>query len=54
MTEQIIFLGLVVFASHMVEGITGFGCMILALPFAAGLLGLQTLTWCWCCAGAVA
>ena len=42
MTEQIIFLGLVVFASHMVEGITGFGCMILALPFAAGLLGLQT------------
>ena len=36
MTEQIIFLGLVVFASHMVEGITGFGCMILALPFAAG------------------
>lgn len=30
-----------VFFSHMVEAITGFGCMILALPFVGAALGLQ-------------
>ncbi len=33
---------LIVFLSHIVEGITGFGCMILALPFVSSILGLQT------------
>ena len=33
---------LIIFLSHIVEGITGFGCMILALPFVSSILGLQT------------
>lgn len=38
----ILLFGVVVFVTHMLEGITGFGCTVLALPFAAMLLGLHT------------
>ena len=41
MTAIVLF-GVVVFITHMLEGITGFGCTVLALPFAAMLLGLHT------------
>ncbi len=34
--------GLVVLITHCLEGITGFGCTVLALPFAVLLLGLKT------------
>lgn len=40
-TRLIVF-GVVVFLTHMLEGITGFGCTVLALPFAVMLLGLHT------------
>lgn len=33
--------GLVVFITHALEAITGFGCTVLALPFITGLLGVQ-------------
>lgn len=33
---------LVVFLTHVQEGITGFGCTVLALPFVVLLLGLET------------
>lgn len=35
-------IGIIVFATHYQEGITGFGCAALALPFVAMLVGLQT------------
>ncbi|NOU36305.1 MAG: sulfite exporter TauE/SafE family protein [Kiritimatiellaceae bacterium] len=38
----ILLFGVVVFLTHMLEGVTGFGCTVLALPFAAALLGLHT------------
>jgi len=38
----ILIFGIVVFFTHLLEGITGFGCTVLALPFAALLLGLHT------------
>jgi uncharacterized membrane protein YfcA len=41
MTAILLF-GVVVFITHLLEGITGFGCTVLALPFAAMLLGLHT------------
>lgn len=31
----------VVLLSHIIEGITGFGCMIIALPFLSAILGLK-------------
>ncbi len=34
--------GLIVLLTHFQEGVTGFGCTVLALPFTAMLLGLQT------------
>ena len=34
--------GIVVLASFTLEGITGFGCTVIALPFAAPLLGVKT------------
>ncbi|MGE4488843.1 MAG: sulfite exporter TauE/SafE family protein [Kiritimatiellales bacterium] len=37
----ILLFGVVVFITHLLEGITGFGCTVLALPFAALLLGLH-------------
>lgn len=39
---RIILLGLVVLITHCLEGITGFGCTVLALPFIAMLLGVKT------------
>lgn len=33
--------GLVVFATHALEAITGFGCTVLALPFITALFGLK-------------
>ena len=40
--ERIILVGLIVLITHCLEGITGFGCTVLALPFVAMLLGLKT------------
>lgn len=34
-------LGLVILCSHFLEGITGFGCTVLALPFAIMLIGTK-------------
>ncbi len=34
--------GLVVFVTHALEAVTGFGCTVLALPFVTALLGLKT------------
>ena len=34
--------GLIVLVTHCLEGITGFGCTVLALPFIAMLLGVKT------------
>ena len=39
---RIILLGLVVLITHCLEGITGFGCTVLALPFVVLLLGIKT------------
>jgi uncharacterized membrane protein YfcA len=36
-----ILFGLVVVVTHFVEGITGFGCTVLALPFAISLAGVK-------------
>jgi len=33
--------GLVVFATHALEAVTGFGCTVLALPFVTALLGVK-------------
>jgi len=38
----IILFGLVVLITHLLEGITGFGCTVLALPFCIMLVGLKT------------
>ncbi len=35
-------LGIVVLITHFLEGITGFGCTVLALPFAIMLVGIHT------------
>lgn len=37
----ILLAGLVVFATHALEAVTGFGCTVLALPFVTALLGLK-------------
>ena len=44
MSEYVVFLlvGLIVFITHYQEGITGFGCTVLALPFVTMLVGLHT------------
>lgn len=34
--------GIVIMVTHCLEGITGFGCTVLALPFIAMLLGMKT------------
>jgi len=43
MTQAVILLlaGLVVFVTHALEAITGFGCTVLALPFVTGLFGVK-------------
>lgn len=38
----IILFGLVVLVTHFIEGITGFGCTVLALPFCIMLVGVKT------------
>ena len=38
--DKIIAVGIVVFLSHLLEGITGFGCTVIALPFITILLGI--------------
>ncbi|MGD1822669.1 MAG: sulfite exporter TauE/SafE family protein [Pleomorphochaeta sp.] len=38
---QYILLGIVVLITHFLEGITGFGCTVLALPFAILLVGIH-------------
>ncbi|MDI6829388.1 MAG: sulfite exporter TauE/SafE family protein, partial [Armatimonadota bacterium] len=44
MQEIIIYtlVAIIVYLTHVQEGITGFGCTVLALPFITLLLGLQT------------
>jgi hypothetical protein len=39
---RIALVGIIVLVTHCLEGITGFGCTVLALPFIALLLGIKT------------
>lgn len=39
---RLMLVGMIVFATHSLEGITGFGCTVLALPFVVLLLGIKT------------
>lgn len=41
-THVMLLFGLVVLVTHFLEGITGFGCTALALPFCIALAGLKT------------
>ncbi len=41
MSAALILSGVVVFLTHALEAITGFGCTVLAMPFVAMLLGLE-------------
>ncbi|MBO1265408.1 sulfite exporter TauE/SafE family protein [Proteiniclasticum sp. SCR006] len=38
----IIALGAIVLMAHFLEGVTGFGCTVIALPFAIALIGVKT------------
>lgn len=38
----IVLFGLVIIATHFLEGITGFGCTVLALPFCIAIAGVKT------------
>jgi len=38
---SILLSGLVVFITHTLEAVTGFGCAVLAMPFVTALLGIQ-------------
>jgi uncharacterized membrane protein YfcA len=38
---QGVLFGIVIMVTHFVEGITGFGCTVLALPFAISLVGIK-------------
>ena len=38
----IILLGLIILLTHFLEGITGFGCTVIAMPFAILLVGIDT------------
>ncbi|MDR1384525.1 MAG: sulfite exporter TauE/SafE family protein [Planctomycetaceae bacterium] len=38
---QILLIGVIVFVTHLLEGITGFGCTVLALPFVTMILGIK-------------
>lgn len=40
MTIEVLLSGIVVFVTHTVEAITGFGCTVLALPFVTSLIGI--------------
>ncbi len=37
----VILLGIVVVVAHFLEGITGFGCTVIALPFSILLVGVK-------------
>lgn len=39
---NMVLFGVVVLITHFLEGITGFGCTVLALPFAIALVGIKT------------
>jgi len=39
---HIALVGAVVFATHAIEAVTGFGCTVLALPFVTAVLGVRT------------
>ncbi len=39
---RVLLLGIVILTTHCLEGITGFGCTVLALPFVVLLLGIKT------------
>ncbi len=38
----IIALGAIILMAHFLEGVTGFGCTVIALPFAIALIGVKT------------
>lgn len=40
--SNIILFGIIILVTHFIEGITGFGCTVLALPFCSMLVGLKT------------
>lgn len=40
--SSVLLFGLVVMGTHFLEGITGFGCTVLALPFCIALAGITT------------
>ena len=42
MTTAILLSCIVVFITHTLEAVTGFGCTVLALPFVTALLGIKT------------
>jgi uncharacterized membrane protein YfcA len=39
--STMIILGIIILLTHMLEGITGFGCTVLAMPFAIMLVGIN-------------
>lgn len=39
---DIVLAGIVVFITHAIEAVTGFGCSVLAMPFVTALLGMRT------------
>lgn len=41
MLAQVILSGIVIFLSHTLEAITGFGCAALAMPFVTSLIGME-------------
>jgi uncharacterized membrane protein YfcA len=41
MLIPLLFSGLVVFITHSLEAVTGFGCSVLAMPFVTALLGMR-------------
>ena len=41
MTLSLLITGIVVFFTHGLEAITGFGCTVLAMPFVTMLLGID-------------
>ncbi len=39
--SEVLISGLVVFITHTIEAVTGFGCSVLAMPFVTALLGMR-------------
>ena len=46
-----LFTGLVIFCSHLLEGITGFGCTVIALPFLSAVINIKTAVPIFCITG---